>query len=58
MEDASVYPEVMCRLLAKLREIHAEVNGPYSKSAHFIDPNMPIPKPEKSAKAERPPKSD
>jgi arylsulfatase A len=37
------YPKVMARLLAKMREIYADVNGPYSQTAHFLDPKMSTP---------------
>jgi arylsulfatase A len=34
------HPEVAARLLAKMRALHAEVNGPYSRSANFWNPKM------------------
>jgi arylsulfatase A len=39
----AVYPEITSRLLDKMRQIHADVNGPYSKNAHFLNPKIPIP---------------
>jgi arylsulfatase A len=36
-----VYPEIAGRLLKKMRAMYAEINGPYSKEAHFINPEMP-----------------
>lgn len=35
-------PVVVERMLKTLRSLHADVNGPYSKSANFINPHMPI----------------
>ncbi len=36
-------PAIAARLLQKMREAYAEVNGPYSKTARFINPDMPPP---------------
>jgi uncharacterized sulfatase len=35
-----VYPEIAARLLGQIKKIYAEVNGPYSRTAHFINPQM------------------
>lgn len=34
---AAEYPEIADRLLEEIRTMHAEVNGPYSKTAHFLN---------------------
>jgi len=35
-------PAIAAALLEKLRMLHADVNGPYSKSARFINPEIPV----------------
>jgi hypothetical protein len=35
-----VYPEIAARLLGQIKNIYAEVNGPYSRSAHIMNPQM------------------
>lgn len=47
-----VYPEIAARLLKKMREVHADVNGPYSKEAHFLNPKIPVPPTDAPAKAD------
>ncbi len=38
---AGLHPEVVERLLAVAREIFADINGPYSREAHFLNPEVP-----------------
>ena len=37
---AAEYPAVVDKLLATMRSMHSEINGPYSKTAGFLNPRM------------------
>lgn len=36
-----IYPEIVEQLMKKMRALYADINGPYSKNAHFLNPEMP-----------------
>ena len=37
---AAEYPAVVDKLLATMRTMHSEINGPYAKTAGFLNPRM------------------